>query len=266
MPRGPKARCFKPPRLPGRCQSITLVGMKTTIYLVALLCFSIPAWAQDASLPKAFIDGNAPDWRPLGEQDFVNVNCNADTWSFNDGQIQCTGQPTGVMRTREPLTNFELVVEWKHQRPGGNSGVFVWASDASIKALESGTHNKRLPDGIEVQILDHGFHELYSKRTGKKGEFFTTNGDVFATGTAKFTPFPPLSPNGSRSFPRKELSKGAGEWNHYYVRAINGEVRLWVNGEEVSGGKDANPPRGYLCLESEGSPIEFRKLKIRVLP
>ncbi|MGZ8940223.1 MAG: 3-keto-disaccharide hydrolase, partial [Limisphaerales bacterium] len=71
---------------------------------------------------------------------------------------------------------------------------------------------------------------------------------------------------GSRSFPRKNLSKGVGEWNHYYVRAINGEVRLWVNGEEVSGGKNARPATGYLCLESEGSPIEFRNLRIREVP
>ena len=55
-------------------------------------------------------------------------------------------------------------------------------------------------------------------------------------------PFPPISPDGSRSFPRKNLSKGVGEWNHYYVRAINGEVRLWVNGEEVSGGTNCDPP------------------------
>ena len=49
-------------------------------------------------------------------------------------------------------------------------------------------------------------------------------------------PFQPVSPEGSRSFPRKNLSKGVDQWNHYYVRCINGEVRLWVNGEEVSGG------------------------------
>jgi hypothetical protein len=79
-------------------------------------------------------------------------------------------------------------------------------------------------------------------------------------------PFPPLSPDGSRSFPRKNLSKGIEQWNHYYVRAINGEVRLWVNGEEVSGGTEINPARGFLCLESEGSPIEFRGLRIRELP
>ena len=98
-------------------------------------------------------------------------------------------------------------------------------------------------------MLDHGFAEQYEKKTGKKGDFFTTHGDVFPVGTSKMTPFPPTSPNGSRSFPSKQLSKGVGEWNHYYVRAINGEVRLWVNGEEVSGGTDCEPRTGYLCLE-----------------
>lgn len=241
--------------------------MKTIFCVLALLSISLAAQAQDAALPRAVIDGSGPGWRSLGEQDFVNVNCEADTWSFQNGQIQCTGRPTGVMRTKEPLTNFELVVQWKHLKPAGNSGVFVWASDASIKALEGGTHNKRLPDGIEVQILDHAFRDNYkAKSKGRPDDWFTTNGDVFATGTARLDPFEPRSPNGSRSFPRKELSKGAGEWNHYYIRAINGELRLWVNGEEVSGGKDATPPTGYLCLESEGSPIEFKNLRIRVLP
>ena len=69
-----------------------------------------------------------------------------------------------------------------------------------------------------------------------------------------------------RSFPRKHLSKGVGQWNHYYVRAINGEIRLWVNGQEVSGGTGAEPAFGYLYLESEGAPVEFRNLRIRELP
>ena len=63
--------------------------------------------------------------------------------------------------------------------------------------------------------------------------------------------------------PRKNLSRGAGEWNHYYVRGINGEVRLWVNGEEVSGGSGAEPRTGYLCLEAERSPVEFRNIRVR---
>ena len=79
-------------------------------------------------------------------------------------------------------------------------------------------------------------------------------------------PFPPAAPNGKRSFPSKRLTKGVGEWNHYYVRAINSEVRLWVNGEEVSGGYDCKPAEGFIALESEGSPVEFRNFRIRELP
>ena len=167
--------------------------------------------------------------------------------------------PIGVLRTRQKYTNFEMVIEWRHLKPAGNSGVFVWVPEQALAQLKSGV----LPDyGIEVQMLDHGFRDQYEK-SGSKGDWFTTHGDIFAVGKSKLTPFPPLSPNGSRSFPRKALSRGAGEWNHYYVRGINGELRLWVNGEEVSGGSGADPRTGYLCLEAEGSPIEFRNIRVR---
>ena len=130
---------------------------------------------------------------------------------------------------------------------------------AFADAGKPGLHNV-----IEVKILDHGYTEKIRK-TGKPVDWFGTNGDVFAVGV-EMKPFPPLSPNGSRSFPRKHLAKGHGQWNHYYIRAINGEVRLWVNGEEVSGGNGCDPAKGFLCLESEGSPIRFRKLRLRELP
>jgi hypothetical protein len=214
------------------------------------------------ALPRAWIDGTGPGWRPLGEADFTNVNCAPDTWSWHGGEVHCTGQPVGVLRTVQKYTNFELVVEWRHLRSGGNSGVFLWIDDESLKDLPPG----KLPSGIEVQVLDHGYADQFRQRTGKEPDWFTTHGDVFPTGTADMTPFPPVAPNGKRSFPSKNLSKGAGEWNHYYIRAINGEVRLWVNGEEVSGGTGCKPSSGYWALESEGAPIEFRNLRIRELP
>jgi hypothetical protein len=163
------------------------------------------------------------------------------------------------------LTNFELVAEWCHLRSGGNSGIFVWATPASIQELEQDS-KRRLPTGIEVQVLDHGYKAQYERQSKKKADWFTTDGDIFPTGTTTMKPFPPTSPNGQRSFPRQNRSKGVGEWNHYYVRAINGEVRLWVNGEEVSGGTDIRPAWGYVCLESEGSPVEFRNVRLRLLP
>ena len=230
---------------------------------IASLSSASSAGADEAAdLPAAQIDGSGPGWRPLGEEDFVNVNLEPETFTWKDDVIYCTGQPIGVIRSNKPYTNFELVVEWRHMKPAGNSGVFLWGTKKVLDELQP----NQLPEGIEVQILDHAFAERYEERTNKEADWFTTHGDVFPTRDATMTPFPPVSPDGSRSFPSKNLSRGVGEWNHYYIRAINGEVRLWVNGEEVSGGTDCNPASGYLCLESEGSPIELRNLRIRELP
>ena len=215
------------------------------------------------ALPRAGIDGTGPGWRALGEEDFTNVNCNPETWTWKDGVAHCTGKPVGVTRTKQPVKNFELVAQWRHLKSGGNSGIFVWAPEQALTGLKP---NSLPPGGIEVQVLDHGYAEQYEKDTGKRPDWFTTHGDVFPVGSSRMKPFPPVSPDGSRSFPSKHLSKGVGQWNHYYVRGINGEIRLWVNGEEVSGGSGCNPASGFLCLESEGSPVEFRNLRIRELP
>jgi Domain of Unknown Function (DUF1080) len=240
--------------------------LRNTLFgLFTCLLFASPfaAQAEDAATkPKATIDGTGPGWRALGEADFTNVNCAPDTWTWKNGEAHCTGQPVGVIRSQKTVTNFELVAEWRHLKSGGNSGIFVWVPEKSLATLKPG----QLPHGIEVQVLDHGYTERYEKETGKKADWFTSHGDVFPVGTSNMKPFPPVAPDGRRSFPTKNLSKGLNEWNHYYVRAINGEVRLWVNGEEVSGGTECTPATGYLCLESEGSPVEFRGLRIRELP
>jgi hypothetical protein len=224
----------------------------------------VHAAGQDSAVvPHARIDATVPGWQILGPEDFTDVNGEPGTWTWQGGVFRSTGLPIGVVRTRTVVTNFELVIEWRHLQAGGNSGVFVWVPADALKGLPPG----QLPEaGIEVQILDHGYREQYEARTGKKGDWFTTHGDVFAVGRSKLSPFEPRSPSGERSFPRKERSRGVGEWNHYYVRGINGELRLWVNGEEVSGGTGADPRTGHLCLEAEGSPVEFRNIRIRSLP
>ena len=217
----------------------------------------------DEPAPRAFIDGTGPGWKDLTGADFEKVNGDDATWTWKGSEVHCTGTPVGVTKSRVPYKNFELVAKWRHLKSGGNSGFFVWTSEDALAGIKPGS----LPrGGIEVQVLDHGYAESYEKKTKKKPTWFTTHGDVFAVGSSKMKPFAPLSPDGSRSFPRKQLSKGLNEWNHYYVRAINGEIRLWVNGEEVSGGTNCQPAAGFLCLESEGSPVDFKDIRVRELP
>jgi len=240
-----------------------IAGTLLTVVATVLAVASEDAPEVRSDSPRAFIDGTGPGWRDLVEEEFVDVNCGDETFRWEDGLVKCTGKPVGVIRTKEQFTNFELCLQWRHLKDAGNSGVFVWAIPDSIQQLEQG--KGRLPHGIEVQVLDLGYKTRYEKG-GKKADWFTCHGDVFPVGKAQMTPFPPVAPNKKRSFPTKNTTRGVGEWNHYYIRAINGEVRLWVNGEEVSGGSGCKPATGYLCLESEGSPIEFKGLRIRELP
>ena len=228
--------------------------------LLGFVTFSNLTTAQES---VKLITGEGEGWMPLNENDFQNVNTDPDTWKWMDGTIFCKGTPVGVTRSKKKYTNFEMVATWRHMKHAGNSGIFLWASEDGLEGLKP---NQLPKAGIEVQILDHGYAENYEKTNKKKSDWFTTHGDVFPVGKSKMTPFEPKSPKGNRSFPSKNVSKGFGEWNHYYIKAINGEVRLWVNGEQVSGGKDCDPKTGYLCLESEGSPIEFKGLKIKELP
>ncbi len=238
-------------------------GFLATFLGMTAFCGSLLLAAElPTALPQATINGEGPGWKSLGGEDFEKVNCDDSTWTWKGGEAHCTGTPVGVIRSKEIYGNFELVAQWRHLKSGGNSGIFVWGIPDSLKDLKPG----QLPHGVEVQVLDHGYAEQWEKQNGKKPDWFTTHGDVFPVGKTVMTPFAPISPDGSRSFPRKNMSKGINEWNHYYVRAINGEVRLWVNGEEVSGGTGIEPKTGYLCLESEGSPVEFKGLRIRVLP
>ena len=209
------------------------------------------------------LEGSGPGWRDLTGDDFENVNGDPGTWTWHDGGVHCTGRPVGVIKTKRPVKNLELSLEWRHLTKGGNSGVFLWAPASVLENLKPGSLP---PGGIEVQVLDHGYTEEFERSSGKKADWFTTDGDVFPVGSSDMVPFPPVAPGGKRSFPTARHSRGSPEWNHYHVRAIDGEVRLWVNGHEVSGGNGCTPAEGFLCLESEGAPVEFRRLRIRELP
>ncbi|MGI8603155.1 MAG: 3-keto-disaccharide hydrolase [Verrucomicrobiales bacterium] len=205
----------------------------------------------------AFLSGASAEegWADLFNgkdlSNWINVNCAADTWSVKDGVIQCTGQPTGALRTPRQYENFILELEWRHLKPGGNAGVFIWASPEAAP----GTPFLR---SIEVQVLDNGYDAK------GKNEWYTTHGDVFPIHGATMKPI--HKGKGDRCFPIEERSKSSPEWNHYRIVCNDGRIRLHVNGKEVSGGDDCHWRKGYLGLESEGSPTEWRNIRIKELP
>lgn len=57
-----------------------------------------------------------------------------------------------------------------------------------------------------------------------------------------------------------------GRWNDYKIRCDGQTLILWVNGAKQSEYTRCNNSVGYLGLEAEGSRIEFRRLRVKLLP
>ena len=186
---------------------------------------------------------------------WVNVNTADDTWRVQDGVLICSGKPIGVMRSEKQYENFILHIEWKHIEPGGNSGVFVWSNAQP-------NPSSRLPDGVEVQMLELDWPKLH-QRDGKMPPLAYVHGELFGVNGVKTTPD---NPRGERSMSIENRCLGRGEWNTYEVVAVDGVLKLSVNGKFVNGIRGSTQKKGYLCLESEGAEIHFRNIKILELP
>ena len=187
--------------------------------------------------------------------EWLDVNTSPETWRREGNELVCTGNPIGVMRSVKRYENFMLHVEWKHMEAGGNSGIFLWSN--AIPDAES-----RLPDGVEVQMLELDWVNL-NWQQGAPAPIAYVHGELFGVGGVKTLP---ENPRGERSKSRENRCLGRGEWNTYDVIAVDGTVKLSVNGKFVNGLSQSSQRKGYLCLESEGAEIHFRNLRIIELP
>lgn len=219
------------------------------IIVVVLLCKE--SWAQ-TSEPMQFRElFNGKDL-----SGWVNVNTDKDTWSVHDGLLVCTGHPIGVMRTDKQYENFILHIEWMHMEAGGNSGTFIW-SEGTVP------EGKQLPKGLEVQMLELDWVNQHKQDDGTLPPIAYVHGEVFGANGLETVPD---NPRGTRSKSIENRCKGKGQWNTYDVVAVDGVVKLSVNGKFVNGISKASVKKGYICLESEGAEIHFRNIKIMELP
>ena len=215
----------------------------------AIVCLAIgaaPARAAEAE------EGFRPLFNGKDLSGWVAVNTAPSTWTVKDNMIICSGRPTGELRTDRMYQNFILELEWRHMRPKGNAGVFVWADDITARGVP-------FHRGIEVQVLENAYGEA---------KWFTTHGDIFPIHGARMRPLTGhnVGQPSARAFPTEHRSKPTPQWNHYRIACNDGAISLAVNGKVVTQGADASPRKGYICLESEGGIVHYRNLRIKELP
>lgn len=215
------------------------------------------AWAREHA------DKAAPDlWLNLFDGKDLNgwspVNVGPTTFTVGaDGAtpvIRCSGHPTGLLRTDRTFRDFVFEMDFSHRTPKGNAGLFVWSDAICAKGVP-------FSRSIEVQVMDGVESRLPDGRLR-----YTSQGDVFSIHGATMTPDRPHPEGWARCLPSEDRMKPSPEWNHYRVICVGGTLKLEINGKEVSGATDCKPREGFICLESEGSEVWFKNLRILVLP
>lgn len=234
-------------------------ALYSTSFVVLLMFVAISSYSQSPALEfgKAVILKDITPSKQVKNipLKWINVNTSEGTWRKQKEILICSGKPIGVMRSEKQYENFILHIEWKHIEPGGNSGVFVWSN--ANPAEES-----RLPDGVEVQMLELEWINLHIKDGVTPPDAYV-HGELFGVGGVKTIPD---NPRGTRSKSVENRCKGAGYWNIYDVICVDGVIKLSVNGKFVNGISQSSQKKGYICLESEGAEIHFRNIKIVELP
>jgi len=162
------------------------------------------------------------------------------TWSIKNGLIRCEGKPAGYMRTETDYADYLIHVEWRWPVNGGNNGVLVHMSG----------QDKVWPKSLECQ--------LYS---GNAGDFWVIEGletAEHAKGGERV--------KGRRTIKLKESSeKPPGEWNAYDIICKDDWIVVMVNGVLQNVATKCSDKSGKICLQSEGTPIEYRNIYIEPL-
>ena len=154
-----------------------------------------------------------------------------EAWGVEDGVMTNKGRPIGYIRTEADYTNYILRLQFRHLGQG-NSGVL----------LRTVGKDKVWPRSIEAQ-----------GQFGAAGDIW--NIDEFPMKVAEDRT------RGRHTRKMHESNeKPVGEWNQYEITLDHGLLELKVNELVQNVATECWETPGKICLQSEGSPVEFRNV------
>lgn len=181
-----------------------------------------------------------------------------NNWKVENGTLKFAGSEKKDTVAQDLVTddeyeNFHLKLEWKVDT-GANSGIMFYVK-------EDTAHKKPYWTGPEMQVLDNERHPDSKIIKHRAGDLY----DLISCS--------------------KETVKPAGEWNQVEIKALNGKLDFWLNGENVvstqmwddnwnkmiANSKFKQWPgfgtfkKGRICLQDHGDNVWFRNIKIRSL-
>ena len=162
-----------------------------------------------------------------------------DVWHVKDGVLICRGEPLGYIRTKADYKNYKLHVEWRwnpETKKAGNSGVLLRVIGP----------DKVWPRCVEAQL-----------ESGNAGDFW--NIDEFKMKVD------PARTKGRNTKKTEFAERPVGEWNEYDITVDHDKIVLKVNGKQVNEATEVEEVAGKIALQSEGTEIQFRNIRLTPL-
>jgi hypothetical protein len=164
-----------------------------------------------------------------------------DVWSVKDGVLRCTGHPVGYLITKKDnFANYVLTLEWRWPGKGGNNGVLVHVTEPGALGV--------WPKSLEVQL-----------GSGDAGDFW-----VIGTTLEIENPAGRIEDRRHKNL-TDDSEKPLGEWNKMEITCRGDTITVKINGELVNEATKLSQSKGAIALQSEGTPIEFRSIKLKKL-
>ncbi|MDR1788760.1 MAG: DUF1080 domain-containing protein [Opitutaceae bacterium] len=251
--------------LPGGTEIIRLPDKKRTwvLHTPATTVFPEPAAAQAGNLFNGKnLDGWLATLKPNGAE-------SAPTWRVSNGVLACTGSPAGYLYTVKTYANYKLTLEWRWTGPApvGKDGKPRPRNNGVLLHMQGNAESARLgvwPKSLEAQLAE-----------GQAGDFWVIGG--VETDQWRALREKTLAAASSEKERKSALSlrrvpktgpaaeKPIGQWNTYEIVCRGDTVVTTVNGVEQNRATGLNVSEGHICLQSEGSAIEFRNINLTPL-
>ena len=161
----------------------------------------------------------------------------ATEFTVRNGVI-CLSGKLGYIHTTEVYSDYTLEVEWRWPGEPSNSGIFSHVQP----------EYQALPECFECQL-----------QAGNAGDIVGLGG-VRTTATADATSAITVT---RKQNPSNE--KPAGEWNKAEITCRAGEISITINGLPQNHATGLSLSSGYVALQSEGGPVEFRNVRLTPL-
>ncbi len=203
-------------------------------------------------------------------------------FSVQDGMIRVSGQEFGGFATKEPYSDYHLIVEWKwgdetwppRKDRARDSGILLhcvgpdgaaggqWMQSQECQIIEGGCGDFIMVAGLEKSTL------TCETRVGPDGQLYFEKGGKAETrsgGRFNWWGRDPAWKDTLGFRGKNDVEKPAGEWNRMEVICDGDTITNIVNGFVVNVGTKSSLTKGKILFQSEGAEIFFRKIEVRPL-